>query len=255
MRKPENLIPTPSFLSIWEISSRWAGYQPEQIDELSIPPTVLDSIRLLLSAQIDTELEIISLNGFVVTSEKHQVNPFNTIGFGHPDGLTPLDLELEWTESAILDTHQYCLNEKDFRKKYLDSICVDKYELGSLLAQKRLELPEFWFSNEDKQKLKKNLSDWKEEESSHSAKLNQIEIDSFWGKLSNAQRSRLMARQTAKELWRRNPLLTIAEIERHDFIQKICGAAHFSDKDTVRNWIKDLDPRPPEAKKGRPKKQ
>ena len=83
--------------------------------------------------------------------------------------------------------------------------------------------------------------------------MNKEVIDKFWGKLRNEQKFRLMARQVAKKLWEKDPTLTIVAICENDFIKTYCAGQNYTDKDTIRGWIKDLDPRDPENRGGRPK--
>jgi hypothetical protein len=57
----------------------------------------------------------------------------------------------------------------------------------------------------------------------------------------------------AKDIWRENPDATIAGIIRSPALapyRKI-----YKDKKTLRSWLSSIDPRPPEQKRGRPKKK
>ena len=48
--------------------------------------------------------------------------------------------------------------------------------------------------------------------------------------------------------------MTIEDIGQHEWIQKFGNARHYTGRDTLRNWIKDLNPKPPGQRRGRPRK-
>jgi hypothetical protein len=60
-------------------------------------------------------------------------------------------------------------------------------------------------------------------------------------KLRPDQRHREAAREVAKELWKIDPSLTIADLIEHDEVNDQFEGRVWND-DTVRNWIKDLCP-------------
>lgn len=49
--------------------------------------------------------------------------------------------------------------------------------------------------------------------------------------------------------------MTIKDITGHESIQRFGNGKLYTGRDTIRNWIKDLDPRKAEEKVGRPKNQ
>jgi len=57
----------------------------------------------------------------------------------------------------------------------------------------------------------------------------------------------------AKTLWDANPTMTIEEIKNHPSIQEHGYGKHYTGKNTLRDWLREVDPRPPEAKTGRKK--
>ncbi|MBY0280638.1 MAG: hypothetical protein K2W94_00565 [Alphaproteobacteria bacterium] len=56
----------------------------------------------------------------------------------------------------------------------------------------------------------------------------------------------------AKILWEQNPTMTIEAIKKHRYIQEFAGGKQYSGKNTLRDWISEVDPRLKAEKTGRP---
>lgn len=77
------------------------------------------------------------------------------------------------------------------------------------------------------------------------------------GKTTNAHKARddyqdkLDYQAIGKKMWEENPVLTIKAIiaapDSRPYVNKYSG------KNTLRDWLSEIDPRPPEKKRGRPK--
>ena len=178
--------------------------------------------------------------------------------------------------------------KKSIDMQYLKAIHVDRDNLANWALDESLPFPDFWFSSDEKTELineqkiklliKAKFNELDSEgieppddlyEQVRSKYINSSDeglanvlftrgrvkekhIDEFWEKLSPNQKSRLLCRTVAADLWRKNKNLTIREITDHPMILDHCGGRSYSGKDTIRNWIKDLDPRPENQKTGRP---
>lgn len=190
----------------------------------------------------------------------------------------------------FIDKHWGIISgEQPIDMKYLKTIYVDRNNLGNWALNESLPFPDFWFSpdekteliNEQKNKLliRAKFGEFDSKggvapsnelyEEARSTYVNSTDeelaevlfkpgrvkssdIDEFWKRLSDSQKSRLLCRSVASTLWRKNENLTIREITDHPMILEHCGGSYYSGKDTIRNWIKDLDPRPEDQKTGRP---
>lgn len=192
----------------------------------------------------------------------------------------------------IIFKHSDILHGDEYDKKYLCSVHVDDHDLVEFCIREEVDYPEFWITEEDFISIKEVYearkankdNDFNEQvnyvdaseatierewtriakehgvteldglsEDSNSGKADKKIIDRFWSSLSFEQQSRLVCRNIATELWKDSPQMTIASIQRHDAIQKFGGARYYPGRDTVRNWIKDLDPRDSKSKSGRPR--
>ena len=73
-------------------------------------------------------------------------------------------------------------------------------------------------------------------------------------KLRPNQEDKIRCRAIAQTLWDIYPEMNISEMCNHRAIQVFGNGKQYEGKDTIRNWIKDLDPRPEDKRIGRPKK-
>lgn len=154
--------------------------------------------------------------------------------------------------NALVKDFPKCFNDRIYEKATLENVHIDKKSVKELSESRQIPLPDFWFTeSEAKQHLLKLAGDeTKEEAPQFSGRVKQEQINEFWQKLSDKQKHRLLCREIAKELWRADPTRTIANICRDDGIQTYGGGRYYTGADTLREWIKDLDPRPDESKKG-----
>ena len=185
-----------------------------------------------------------------------------------------------------IDHHNNILiGSAPYSKKYLDKINTDKTDFAEWTLRKRLPFPNFWFHDDEIEntllelELKVLVDDEctrlerrgicplrnsiaQETTPNHSpditteqtpTKYKKDEIDVFWGTLNNQQRARILCREIATILWKNDPNLGIEDIKKNEVFLKYGGARYFSSKNTTRDWIKDLDPRPPSERVGRPR--
>lgn len=72
--------------------------------------------------------------------------------------------------------------------------------------------------------------------------------------LRQSQLDKARCQAIAQVLWEENPTRTIADMIRDKRILKFGNGNQYADE-TLHGWLKDVDPRPPEAKVGRPVKE
>ena len=150
-----------------------------------------------------------------------------------------------------------CYKKSIFNKGDLEKVHLDRPGLLEMCDKNGLEPPTFWFTHSELESYKESQSmqdnDSTDEPLSNSGRLRQDKIEEFWNRLAPNQKSRLLCRSIAKALWSEDETLTIADIIKHEAIQQYGDGRYYKNKDTIRDWIKDLDPRSPEEKTGRPK--
>jgi hypothetical protein len=151
-----------------------------------------------------------------------------------------------------------CFEQRVFRKADLEKVHVLRADVAHLCERGSVPLPAFWFSEKEQQDHQRYLETGDSGDSVRnlSARIKRDDIDAFWSRLDTKQKHRLLCREIAALLWRENPARTIADLSRDPAIRNIGGGKYYNDDKTIREWIKDLDPRPETMKKGgRPSKQ
>ena len=76
--------------------------------------------------------------------------------------------------------------------------------------------------------------------------------DTVSTKLTEAQEDKLNCQLEAKQLWEKDSSLTQAEIMADTKVAPYL--VKYKGKNTVPNWLSEIDPRPKESRRGRPKK-
>lgn len=154
--------------------------------------------------------------------------------------------------TAAVERFPLCFDQRIFERATLEQVHIDRAGIRHLCERQALPLPAFWFSPAEIQEHDKNLraAENPQEANELAGRINQARIDDFWSRLTSKQQHRLLCRAIASELWHMNPARSIADICRDDAILKLGGGRYYVKNDTLREWIKDLDPRPEESKKG-----
>ncbi|WP_286219727.1 hypothetical protein [Marinobacter apostichopi] len=282
-------------LSIWEIAHRWFDCDPNTSDPKALPLNVQDILRIITLMQSRQELPILKQSGVELKSERtfcdfesfeFELDLRAEIGEKFDElpaeELESLDLTIrkeayfealdKWSRPHLnaIEGLDECFKGRAFDKARLETIHLDRLAIQELCQKQSLGLPAFWFSTQELENFKSTGSIYREieknpqaegeeeQQDTHtlsSTRLTQDMIDRFWDRLSSAQKHRILAKEVAGKIWKENPCLTQAQIIEHEAMQKYCGAAYYSDPNTVRNWIRELDPRPPENRRGRPGSQ
>lgn len=244
-----------SAISLWEAGIRWAGHEVGQVGQYNIPVAVQDAFRSLMEGQLHGALKIVSPQGNLAGSkgpEQTLTSADGTTKLVYPDEQKNWELLL-----GTVQTHEEALAAGDFNRYHLDHIFLYPREIGTWALEKGLPFPDFCFSADQRKELEKEYAKEKLQPediiSDSSQRITKDIADFYWGRLKDAQKFRLMARDVAKNLWEQDENLTIAAICENEFIKRYCGGNYYTNKDTVRDWIKDLDPRDPSTRVGRRK--
>jgi len=278
-------------LSVWEVAHRWHGYDPNSTDPQALPLIVQDSLRTITRLQFTHELFVCSPQG-VVRKSLRSLPSFDDfivpelmeseVETGQTeDGCTTQRLQLtesannlsederqeryedfsaNWTrrhDEAVKD-FPMCFDQRVFRKADLEKVHVLRSDVLHLCEIVGAPLPSFWFSEMEQQDHQRYLETGNSGDSvrNRAARMKRDDIDAFWSRLDSKQKHRLLCREIATLLWRESPAGTIADLIRDPAMRNIGGGKYYNDEKTVREWIKDLDPRPEAMKKGgRPARQ
>lgn len=283
------LTSATSHLSLWEIAHRWHHHDP--MHDGRPPVEVRDLLREITTMQSHHRLAICNQRGIVLKNlltaprredfwvERHMVSTLDEFGNAQEtedeldakiaalsyDEVTELWSEFvdNWCErhdrevSKLSDT----ITGTAYPRDALEAAHLQRSQVERFCAETDRELPEFWFSEAERQafQILRSAESPGEQPEAISAPIPDLEgrltserIDQFWDKLAHKQRHRLLCRHFAEKIWQDKPETTIAAICRHEIVREWAGAKYYGDKDTIRNWIKDLDPRPSDQRNGRP---
>jgi hypothetical protein len=236
-------------LSVWDISFRWAGYDPRKF-YFRIPLAVEDHARNLINAIHKAEISCmtISLEKRDYSKEEEKFSFYY------------------WVDDFFSTTSGAFVN-----RRLLKWALISRYDLMQWCKRMNAPLPEFWFpqgwsleyqlsEGEIKPGHGYRIRDWLPE---------QIEayLEEFGGdesqeenssisqaNLRRNQKVRIACMQTAEIIWKKDPTRTIASVIKDEIIQIYCGASHYDDE-TVRGWINSLAPDAIRNHRGRPKKK
>lgn len=211
-------------LSVWDISFRWAGYDPNKL-MLRIPLSVRDNFRTLVH-----EIHHGHLDCMTLFMDKYRGND--------PD-------EAKFYIRHWLDAIEECSDGKRYDSTLLKWAIIERQSLQEWCERHKVPLPEFWFplgwgieyawpddTPEEEQK----------QQPGESVKEKKIRLD-------DNHRWQMACQQIAIVLWSRNPSLTIKEVASSSEVQKLGGGEN-RDLETVQDWIKEFDPRDPSKKRG-----
>lgn len=262
-------------LSVWDISFRWAGYDPHRL-WLRLPLLVRDNFRLLMDAILKGELACMT-----ITLEKRDFEPD----------------EKEFSVYHWLDDIYACIGGHHYNRKLLRSALVERFDFMLWCERMKVPLPEFWFPpgwNLEYELPEGHLhpgyvyyrrdwtsDDWKawkleqdalEAEKTNGASqppLNESElnqpsapplppvsaslIEDAANKMRRNQETRIACQQIAKAIWQDEPDRTIASVVKDELIQKYGNGGFYVDE-TVRDWVKVVAPPHVRGRRGAPRK-
>lgn len=232
-------------LSLWEIAHRWHDQDPNTTDPKALPLKVQDTLRFLTRAMWRHELRICSHKGIEHDNEG-DLESHEEIIARHEDSekLTPMEQNkiyedyLDWHNRRVkfhgdaVEGFDDCFDRRIYDKDRLDSTYTPQHGLAETCQRYNIPLPAFWYSgNEGGQTAT----------TTDPVKLRPNQID------------RQLCESIARTLWDEHPDWNIVQITEHRAIQIYGNGVHYT-ADTLRDWVKEFDPRPEDKRRGRPKK-
>lgn len=243
-------------LSVWDISFRWAGYDPDKI-YFFCPLEVKDNFRLIMEAILKGEIYCETL----------------TLVKRPPDSKA----DPKYYIRTYIDDVYACIWGHRYNKKLLKWATISRGDFHEWCERRSIPLPEFWFPNAWKYDF-----EWPEygtrafwarhrepdEPGGFSLqfdipddlKRTDISIDSSSfdneNDLSIAKenhKARLVSQQIAIQLWKEYPDRTIAEMSQNEIILKYSGAANY--RSALIKWLSEVAPVNIKGKRGRPRKK
>jgi|SRR3569623_389820 len=261
-------------LSVWELAHRWHDEDPNLTIPTALPLKVQDSLRFLTHLMYRHELSACSPAGIEYKNRNHAVSFEDFRAHGPNDKADAEDegsVQSEAVPAAdnadegekwekysayveglsrrhdkIVESFEQCFRGRIYDKEMLDNVFVLRHVVGALCVQKKIPVPAFWFpTDETVQEVQGYL-----EEKAQGRKAS----DPLSGRHADNRLDKHACRAVAMTLWHMDPNMTIEAVTKHRGIQQFANGAQYGGRSTLREWIKDLDPRDPKKRIGRPKK-
>ena len=235
----DTALPLPDVMSLWEIAHRWHNEHPDA-SEPTVPIAVQDTLRLLTKAAYRHDLSLCSNRGTIFGNDR---NTTQYEDMDDPDGEAYASWEAHYHKrlhrhNEAAENFPECFEQRKFDKELLSNRFTTDTALKDFCDRTGISLPAFWRNNPNVQSLINNQT---------------TKIDQPLKKLRNDQVDKQLVQAIARTLWDIDPNLTIQALKEHPAVLKYGNGAQYTPK-TRHNWIKEVDPRPLEKKRGRPRK-
>lgn len=216
---------TDDNLSIWEISFRWAGLNPDALKyRFYIPTAAKDNVRLLTQAIITNVLWCKSLK---------------------PDPLLGPDSDIERDKA---NKFYDCFVGNKYDHDFLKSHTIYRSDFAHWCNRLGIPFPEFWFpAGWVVHEL--NGKDWLAETDTRKSEntvsvINSEPIQKLSGKrVDTDEEVWKPARVAAQTIWSQNKSLTIMDVVKQIKVTPVLTASSFSES-AIRKHIADLSPTP-----------
>lgn len=234
-------------LSLWEIAHRWHGADPHS--DATPPIEVQDWLREACLLIIDHEIHVSTAWGVEASNFRDRIprhkfcaDESNTEKSFHEQYADHVD-SLVKRHNGLVDGLEVVFQKSEFPKEKLLKVHLSRHEIPVLCDLLDLELPAFWFSDSERASESNHRHLEKEPEQFEiTGKLTKEQVEAFWEQITNSQRTRLICRHLAAKLWQKDPKLTIVDVAGSELLQEFGGASYYNGKNTVRDWISDLNP-------------
>lgn len=241
-------------LSVWDISFRWAGYDPDKFI-IRYPLCIKDNFRLLTEAILGGELFCETL----ILAKR------------------PLDSKAD--PSYYIRTHlgdvYDCIGGIRYKKKLLKWAIISRDDFKEWCERRSIPLPEFWFPAGWQYEFEQpefgtrafwarhmepdepggfavrfDIPDTPYQDNDEQEATNSILEEP--SSLRSNQKTKLVAQEIAIQMWKESPGRTIAEMMRDEIILKYSGASHYGES-ALRKWLSEVAPLEVKGKRGRPR--
>ena len=230
-------------LSIWEIAHRWHKQDPNITNPDVLPLEVQDTLRFLTRKMAYHDLPSCSPKGVKYTTEADiedretvwswrenadnlKIGEKETI---YENYLGDMDKRVQ-RHNECVENFELCYEKRIYDKNKLDSTFTLQDELAKLCIEHNIQLPDFWYPK-----------DWNSNTNNDDKKLRPNQID------------KQLCQAIASTLWNEFPNYNIKQIITHPSLRRFGNGAQYEER-TLRGWVKGRDPRPEDARRGRPKK-
>lgn len=223
------MINTLPRLSIWEIACRANEIDPSISDAENLPLKLKDALKSLTRA-IHYDENMIALSNRGIENY----------------GITNQKTGKNYNSEVVHDLISDCYEKDIFNKEFLDAVYIEDEHFAKWCVNKNIPLPTFWFPNgwtvDDDEDAKTAGGNTSPENPPTITKLKESQID------------KIVCQAIARTLWDIYPNMTIADMCKHDAIQRYGNGKLYIGAHTLRDWLSEVAPENIKGRKGRPKK-
>lgn len=211
-------LDSKDYQTVWRLAHNWVGADPDKSDPNALSIELKETIHRFMSAAINHAISIRT----------------RRMGFFTDDSFS----------SYIIEFHHFrkfskCLRGNEFNKAYLDAIYLKRGDVLRWCQNEFLAPPPFWA----------------EQKPSVPGESTNIANKFFLeNRIRDDRLDKLVCQAIARTLWQIDPNIHPAHMAKSKFIQRYGNGKLYTDENTVKNWIAEVDPRKSERKTGRPLK-
>lgn len=238
-------------LSVWDISFRWAGYDPRKF-YFRVPLEVENNFRNLMDSILRGQI-----SSRYISLEKRTYEPD----------------EKMFSIYYWLDDIEACIHGHKNNRKLLRWAHIERYDFKLWCERMNIPLPVFWFPTgwnleyvlpendylpgyffHRKDWTPEHWEAWRKEQEVSDQNATDASPEAIAStKIRPNQEARIACQQIAKAIWKKEPDRTIASIVRDDLIQTYGGANRWTEPQ-IREWIKVVAPQQVRDRRGAPRK-
>ncbi len=234
------------YLSVWDISNRWAGYDPRKF-YLRMPLKAEDIARTLIDAIHKAELYCESIS---LEKRKYQKDEAK-LSFYY------------WVDDFFSTT-----SGNSISTDLLKWAAINRYDFKQWCERMNAPLPEFWFPKDWHMEYQlsenefppghsymfRDLSEEAKQEYIENLNVDETNNVKTSDNLRYVQKAKIACQQIAMQLWKLDQTTTIADMVKKNEVQELGDGQRYS-KDVVRRWLKEVAPKEVSARVGRPSKK
>jgi len=223
------MINTLPRLSVWEIACRVNELDPSAIDIKNVPLKLKDALKSITRAiHYDENMMVLNNRGI---ENHHAINQ-----------KTGKRYDTEVIHELMSD----CYEKDIFDKEFLESVYIEDENFAKWCLNKNIPLPLFWFPN--------GWEPYEHENVINTEKSPESENIPVLPTLKGSQIDKIVCQGIGRTLWDIYPNLTIADMCKHEAIQRYGNGKLYIGAHTLRDWLSEVAPENIKGKKGRPKK-
>lgn len=253
-------------LSLWELAHRLHDADPNLSGKDNIPLPVQDSLRTLAydafhhvirasnadGIEFHNSDDVMSLQEFKNSredeAEDSRDNP--SLRQAYSDYCEQICAK----HNELVTGLDKVFKHREYPVKQLENIHLSRESFIDFCQLHNIDLPAFWFSEADKAGLMPKDKTPALPETNPGQEAGNIPGKPGNKPVRASQMDKQLCQAIARTLWHDNPNLTIKELCNHHAIQVFGNGRLYSGKNTLPDWMSEVDPRPSEQKRGRPKK-